>query len=67
MAKITKAIAIHDLAEFLKVQEQIINGAVGIADFTDWEVRELLLDQLQDEIDELWEKWVLPGSPNDSE
>ena len=67
MAKITKAIAIHDLAEFLKVQEQLINGAVGIADFTDWEVREALVALLQAEVNALWEKWVHPEMPNDSE
>jgi len=65
MAKITKQVAIRDLAEFVFTQDQILHGAVGIADFTDSEVRALLLDQLQDEIDELRVKWGVKAVGND--
>ena len=67
MAKITKGSAIHDLGQFVRVQAHIINGAVMIADFTDSEVRALLLDMLQDEIDELRGKWIVEAEGNDGE
>jgi len=57
MAKMTKAQAIRDLSRFVQAVEQVINGAVVVADLTDSEVRHLLVDMLDDEVSELREKW----------
>jgi len=65
MAKIEKYTAIADLGLLLRTLEIIANGAVGFADFTDAEVRALLLDMLQDEIDDLRVKWGVKAGGND--
>jgi len=65
MAKITQAGAGHDLGFLVKTIMMIVNGAVGFADFTDAEVRALLLDMLQDEIDDLRVKWGVKAGGND--
>jgi len=65
MRKITKTVAIHDLAEFVFIQDQILHGAVGVADFGDSEVRALLLDQLEDEVNTLRVKWGVKAGGND--
>jgi len=62
----TKHIAIGNLATFMTTVDWIINGAVGIADFTDAAVRALLVDQIQDEVNELAEKWGIKGGYNDN-
>ena len=67
MAKITKSVAIVDLGTLRRTLDIIINGAVVIADFTDSEVRALVLDMLQDEIDELRGKWIVEAEGNDGE
>jgi len=64
MAKITKRSAIHDLCEFMNTMKNIINGGVGLADFTDAEVRALLLDQLEDEVNTLRVKWGVKAGGN---
>jgi len=65
MAKITQAGAVHDLGVLVKAIMMIVNGAVEIGDFTDSGVRALLLDMLQDEIDDLRQKWCVKAGGND--
>ena len=65
MGMITRGLAINDLHELLRKQDEIVGGSIGIADFDDMAVRALLLDMLQDEIDELRVKWGVKAVGND--
>jgi len=57
MKEIKKVQAIRDLIGFVRTIEQVIDGAVVGADLTDSEVRGLLVDMLDDELQELRDKW----------
>ena len=67
MTKLTKREARADLVTFLDTITKLVHGAVYSADFADSEVRALLIDMLQDEIDELWAKWDVAENEDDND